>query len=304
MTRKTQVTVVGLGPMGATMAETFLKAGYTVTVWNRTASKAGPLVDQGAALAVSPAEALEASELIVLSQLDYQAMYDSLGGATGALKGRVLVNLSSDTPERLRAASTWAAGHGADLITAGIMTPPPGIGQPGAYTFYSGSEAVLEKHRETLAALSDVTYVGADHGLAMLYYTAQLGIFWGTLTGYMHALALVGSAGITPEAFRPYGTETIGGVAGDGPMGYVRILTEEIARGDYPGGENSLHMQAVSADHLVEASRAAGLDTTYVDAVKDLFWKAVGQGHGTDGLASVIEAIKSGPAPRESTPAK
>jgi 3-hydroxyisobutyrate dehydrogenase-like beta-hydroxyacid dehydrogenase len=291
--QQTQVTVIGLGPMGATMAETFLKAGHRVTVWNRTASKADPLVAQGAVLARTAAEALIASELVVISQLDYQSMYDSVGSATDALKGKVLVNLSSDAPEKLRAASAWAAEHGADLLTGGIMTPPPGIGQPGAYTFYSGSEAVLEKHHATLKALTDVSYVGADTGLAMLFYQAQLFLFWSTLTSYMHAVALVGSAGVSPEAFRPYAAETVGSLAGDGPMGFLKILTEEFEAGVYPGELNSLHMQAVSANHVVEASRDAGLDTAFPVALKDLFWRAVEQGHGAEGLGSVIEAIKN-----------
>ncbi|MFG1998543.1 NAD(P)-dependent oxidoreductase [Spirillospora sp. NPDC048911] len=292
-TQKTPVTVIGLGPMGATMAETFLKAGHPVTVWNRTASKAAPLVAQGATLAATPADALAANDLVIISQIDYQAMYDSIGSATGSLEGRVLVNLSSDTPEKLRAAGAWAAGHGADLITGGIMVPPPGIGQPGAYTFYSGSEAVLEKHRETLKVLTDVTYVGADQGLAMLFYTAQLFIFWSSLASYMHAVALVGSAGVAPETFRPYGAATIGDLAGDGPMGFVKILTAEIEKREYPGELNSLLMQAVSSDHVVEASRAAGLDTAYPTALRDLFWRAVDMGHGADGLGSLFEALKT-----------
>jgi 3-hydroxyisobutyrate dehydrogenase-like beta-hydroxyacid dehydrogenase len=291
-TTKSPVTVIGLGPMGAKMAETFLKAGHPVTVWNRTASKADPLVAQGAALAATPAEALAAAELVVISQTHYQAMYDSLGGATDALKGRVLVNLSSDTPEVLRAASRWAADHGAEFLTGGIMVPPPGIGQPGAFTFYSGPETVLERHGATLKALSDTTYVGADPGLAMLYYQASLFMFWSALTSYMHALAMLGSAGVEPEAVLPYAAGLYSDLASDGPMGYLKILTREIGAGRYPGGDNSLRMQAISADHLVEASRDAGLDTAYPQALRDLLWRTVEMGHGGDGLSAVFEALK------------
>jgi 3-hydroxyisobutyrate dehydrogenase-like beta-hydroxyacid dehydrogenase len=289
---KTPVTVIGLGPMGAKMAETFLKAGHPVTVWNRTASKADPLVAQGAALAATPAEALAASELVVISQTHYQAMYDSLGEATGELKGRVLVNLSSDTPEVLRAASRWAADHGAELLTGGIMSPPQGIGQPGVFTFYSGPETILERHGATLKALSDTTYVGADHGLAMLYYQASLFMFWSALSSYMHAAALLGSAGVAPDAFQPYAAGLFSDLASDGPMGYLKIITEELVAGRYPGGNNSLHMQAVGADHLVEASRDAGVDTAYPQALRDLFWRTVEMGHGDDGVSAVFEALK------------
>ena len=289
---KSPVTVIGLGPMGAKMAETFLKAGHPVTVWNRTASKADPIVAQGATPAATPAEALGAAELVVISQTHYQAMYDSIGDATGALKGRVLVNLSSDTPEALRAASRWASGHGAELLTGGIMVPPPGIGQPGAFTFYSGPEPVLERHGATLKALSDTTYMGADPGLAMLYYQASLFMFWSAMSSYMHALAMLGSAGVAPEAVLPYAAGLYSDLASDGPMGYLKIITKEVSAGRYPGGDNSLYMQAVGADHLVEASRDAGVDTAYPKAIRDLFWRAVEMGHGGDGVGSVLEAMK------------
>jgi 3-hydroxyisobutyrate dehydrogenase-like beta-hydroxyacid dehydrogenase len=276
------------------MAETFLAKGHPTTVWNRTASKADPLVKKGASYAATPEDALAASELVVISQTDYKAMYDSLGPATGALKGRVLVNLSSGTPEELREAGAWAVSHGAELVTGGIMVPPPGIGQPGAYVFYSGPQDVLERHRGTLEALADVTYVGHDLGLAMLYYQAQLFIFWSTLTSYMHSVALLGSAGVRPEAFRPFAARTMLDLADEGPMGFLKIITAELEAGEYPGGENSLQMQATGMLHVVEAFRDAGVDTTFAEGLRAVFDRTVADGHGADGLSSLFETAKKG----------
>ncbi|SEG69670.1 3-hydroxyisobutyrate dehydrogenase [Thermomonospora echinospora] len=286
------VTVIGLGAMGAAMAEAFLKDGRPTTVWNRTAAKADPLVDKGAQRASTPAEALAAGELVVISQLDYPAMYDTFAGAEAALDGKVLVNLSSGTPQELREAAGWAAGHGARLVTGGIMVPPPGIGTPDSYVFYSGPEPALDTHRKTLETLGAVTYVGADPGLAMLYYQAMLMMFWSTLTSYFHAVALVGSAGATAEDLRPFAARLYGQLTGDGPMGFLPILTREIDAREYPGEQNSLHMQAVGAAHVVEAFRDAGLHTGMPGALRDLFAQADAAGHGAEGLTSVIEVIR------------
>ncbi|AQZ68720.1 hypothetical protein BKM31_51065 [[Actinomadura] parvosata subsp. kistnae] len=280
------VTVVGLGPMGSKMAETFLAAGHAVKVWNRTASKADPLVAQGAVRAASAAD----GELLVVSQISYQAMYDSLGEAR--LDGKVVVNLSSGSPDELREAARWVAGRGGTLITAGIMVPPPGIGQPGAYSFYSGPQDVLDRHRATLEALGGVTYVGADHGLAMMYYQALLLIFWTSLTSHMHAMAMLGSAGVSALEFLPFARELFTQLGGDGPMGYAKILAEEVAAGVYPGGENSLHMQAVSLGHALEALTQAGVETTVPEALLRLFERADAEGRGEEGLGTVIESIK------------
>ncbi|TYB62729.1 NAD(P)-dependent oxidoreductase [Nonomuraea sp. PA05] len=281
-----EVTVVGLGPMGAKMAETFLAAGHQVKVWNRTASKADPLVAQGAGRAASAAD----GDLLVVSQISYQAMYDSLGDA--GLDGKVVVNLSSGAPDELREAARWVAERGGTLITAGIMVPPPGIGQPGAYSFYSGPEDVLDRHRATLEALGGVTYVGTDAGLAMMYYQSLLLIFWSSLTSHMHAMALMGTAGVSPMEFLPFARETFSQLGGDGPMGYAKILAEETAAGAHPGGENSLHMQAVGLGHAVEALAAAGVETTVPEALLRLFERADAEGRGGEGLGTVIESIK------------
>ncbi|MEV4164354.1 NAD(P)-dependent oxidoreductase [Nonomuraea dietziae] len=283
----THVTVIGLGAMGSTMAEMFLKAGHQVTVWNRTPGKAGALVALGAREASSPAEA---GELLVISQLDYQAMYDSLGDVD--LQGKVLVNLSSDAPSVLREASDWVAARGGVLVTGGIMVPPPGIGRPGAYTFYSGPAEVVTRHTETLEAISDVTYVGADPGLAMVFYQSQLFMFWSGLTAYMYASALAQSAGVAPSQLLPFAQETFGGIAGEGPMGFLKYLTAEFEERSYPGEDNSLHMQAVGMAHVVHAFEEAGIDATLPVALKRLFDRADAEGRGAEGLGTVIESIK------------
>jgi 3-hydroxyisobutyrate dehydrogenase-like beta-hydroxyacid dehydrogenase len=287
---KTPVIVIGLGPMGAAMARTFLGNGHPTTVWNRTASKAAPLVKDGATLAPTAAEALAASELVVVSQTDYKAMYDSLDGAD--LKGRVIVNLSSGSPGELRRASEWVSERGGVLLTGGVMVPPPGIGQPGAYVFYSGPEGALESHREALGELGDVTFVGEDPGLSMLYYQSQIYLFWSTLAAYMHAVALLGTAGVSAQEFRPFAASLLTELASDGPMGFLKQLTEEFEAGVYPGADNTLRMQAVGADHVVEAAREAGIDVAGPTALRDLFWRAVDAGHGEDGLSAVIEAVR------------
>ncbi|MEV1167196.1 NAD(P)-binding domain-containing protein [Nonomuraea sp. NPDC049784] len=281
-----QVTVVGLGPMGSKMAETFLAAGHEVAVWNRTASKAAPLVAKGARQAASAAD----GELLVVSQISYQAMYDSLGDAR--LDGKAVVNLSSDTPEALRRAARWVEERGGTLITAGIMVPPPAIGLPGAYAFYSGPKEVLDRHAGTLEALSEVTYVGPDQGLAMMYYQAQLLIFWSSLTSFMHAMALLRTAEVPPREFLPFAQNLFTQVGGDGPMGYAKILADCFEAGEYPGGQNSLHMQAVGIGHAVEALAEAGMETTVPGALKALFERADAEGRGHEGLGTVIESIR------------
>lgn len=277
------MTVIGLGAMGSTMARTYVAAGHPTTVWNRTPGKADGL---GAVPAATAAEAVAASTVVVISQVDYPAMFESLADAD--LQGRVLVNLSSDSPERLRVASTWAAERGGTLVTGGIMVPPPGIGQPGSYAFYAGPAEAVDAHRATLEVLGRVEHVGTDPGLAMLYYQAMLNIFWSTLISYFYSASLVGSA----EQLRPYVATMLADLTQEGPMGFLRILTTQLESGEYPGAENNLHMQAVGSEHMVQAFTEAGLDATVPGAVAELFARADAAGFGADGFAALVEMVR------------
>jgi 3-hydroxyisobutyrate dehydrogenase-like beta-hydroxyacid dehydrogenase len=283
MSSREAVTVIGLGSMGSTMAKTFVAAGHPTTVWNRTPGKADGL---GAVPAATAAEAVAASAVVVVSQVDYPAMVESLAAAD--LRGRVLVNLSSDSPERLREAAAWVAERGGTLVTGGIMVPPPGIGKPGAYAFYAGPAEAVEAHRATLVVLGRVDHVGTDPGLAMLYYQAMLNIFWTTLISYFYSASLVGSA----EQLRPYVATMLTDLTQEGPMGFLRILTTQLDSGDYPGGENNLHMQAVGSEHVVQAFVDAGLDATVPGAVAELFARADAAGFGAGGLSALVELVR------------
>ncbi|GAB2871647.1 NAD(P)-dependent oxidoreductase [Streptomyces mayteni] len=287
------VTVIGLGAMGSAMATALLDAGHPVTVWNRTAAKAEPLVASGARLAASPTEALAASELTVLSLVDYAAMHAILDDAEpSALRGRVLANLSDDTPERLRAAHRWAVERGVELLTGGVMTPPPGIGKPGAYVFYAGAEAALEAHRDALGALGRPDHLGTDPGLAMLHYQALILVFWSALTSYFHAAALLETAGVPAAEARSHVVGLLRDLTAEGPLGFFDGVTEQIERRVYPGEFNSLDMQVTGARHLVETFADAGLGTTFPTALWELFRRTAAAGYGANNLTSVIELIR------------
>ena len=94
-------SVIGLGPMGQATVKSLLKAGYEVTVWNRSSGKADTMVELGARKASTVAEALDAGAVTLLSLTHYAAMYDVLSQV--ALDGKTIINLSSDSPEKARA---------------------------------------------------------------------------------------------------------------------------------------------------------------------------------------------------------
>lgn len=285
------ITVIGLGPMGQAMVRTLIAGGHPVTVWNRTASRADGVVADGAIQAATPAEAVAASELLIVSLTDYQAMYDVLADATSSLSGRTIVNLSSDSPERTREAAAWAARHGAAFVTGGVMVPAPVVGTEAAYVYYSGAFDAFEEHRATLARIGAPRFVGDDPGLAQLMYQAHLDVFLTILSALLHATALVGTAGIKAAEFLPELIETVRDIpamlaAGEEPSG-------SIDAGDHPGELSTVTMMGATADHIVAASEAAGIDLDLPRAVQAHYRRAIEAGHGSDGWTRIIDGIRS-----------
>ncbi|CAL9483046.1 NAD(P)-dependent oxidoreductase [Streptomyces sp. enrichment culture] len=280
------VTVIGLGPMGSAMAGAFLDRGHAVTVWNRTASRADALVERGARLAGTVDEALSAAGLIVLSLTDYDAMYAVLGGADpAALRGRVLVNLTSDTPDRAREAAAWAAERGAVQLTGGVLTPPSGIGDPASTTLYSGPREAFDAHRATLEALTAADHRGEEPGLAALLYQLNMVMFWTALSGYWQALALAGAHGLTASDLRPLALEALD------LRKFVEFYTPRLDAGDHRGDVDRIAMGLASAEHVVHTVAGAGVDTALPEAVAALFRRAVEAGHGADSATRLVEVL-------------
>nr|BFD88307.1 NAD(P)-binding domain-containing protein [Streptomyces sp. Xyl84] len=285
------VTVIGLGPMGQAMTRTLLTAGHPVTVWNRTAGRADGVVTDGATLAATPSEAVEASDLVILSLTDYQAMYDILGSATASLAGRTLVNLSSDTPDRSREAATWAAGHDATFLTGGVMVPAPMVGTEAAHVYYSGRDQVMERHLAALTLLGTPKYLGEDPGLAQMMYQAQLAVFLTTLSGLMHATAMLGTAGMKAKEALPEllsSADSIGDILRAGEENPGTALDA----GEHPGDLSTVTMMGATSDHIVETSTSLGLDLALPLAVQAHYRRAIENGHGSDNWTRIIDSIR------------
>ncbi|EPH40181.1 NAD(P)-binding domain-containing protein [Streptomyces aurantiacus] len=285
------VTVIGLGPMGQAMAAAYLDRGYEVTLWNRTASRADALVARGAKLAATPEQALSANELVILSLIDYDAMYGVLEGAEEAVAGRVLVNLSSDTPEKARAAARRVAELGGTHLTGGVLSPPPGIGSPDMSTFYSGPRAAYDQHRAALEVITGKTdYRGEDPGLAALMYQLNMVVFWPAMLSYWQAVALADAHGLTAADIAPYVSENFAGMGQ-----FIDFYAARIDAGNHAGDVDRLSMGVASMEHVVHTNADSGVDTAFPRAVLDAFHRGADAGFGADSFSSVIKLMKKQP---------
>lgn len=286
---KSAVTVLGLGPMGRSLAGAFLAAGLPTTVWNRTPGRDRELVERGAIGARSAEEAVAASALTVVCVVNYDASDAILRqpAVTDALRGRTVVNLSADTPDRARDTANWAAEHGIRYLDGAIMTPVTTIGTSDAVFLHSGPKDLYEEHRSTLDALGGThTHLGEQIGRAAAYDVALLDVFWTAMAGYVHALAIARAEGITARELAPF-------VKGIGEI-LPPIFEEsaaEVDDGSFSGADNPITSAASTMAHVVHVSEAHGIDAGVMRAVEGLARRVIGLGHGTDGFIRVVDVL-------------
>ena len=152
----TSVTVLGLGPMGQALAGALLDANHRATVWNRTESKADAVRARGAVWAPTPADAVAAGDLTIINLVDHDVVDNVVSAAGDAITGRVIVGLSSDTPDRARQTAKLVENLGGRYLDGAIMTPTDTIGSDSASILFAGPLDVFDARREVFAALGEV----------------------------------------------------------------------------------------------------------------------------------------------------
>ncbi|MER7761581.1 NAD(P)-binding domain-containing protein [Streptomyces sp. NPDC097619] len=284
------VAVLGLGQLGARLAQAFLAAGHATTVWNRTGAKADPFVAQGAVRADTVAEAVAAAPLVVVCLPDYPTVAALLDPLTEPLRGRILVNLTSGTPQDALDAADRAARHGIDYLDGAAMSGTRLVGSPEALFLFSGSPGTFAAARTVLEALGRPVHLGATPSLAAVYDTALFGQVWGALAGFHQALALTGTAGVDPVAFAEVAT---------GYLGFIASMMTEHARhvrqGSFPDDDGTVEVHAAAMEHLLHTSRTAGIGTELPELLGALLARTAEAGHATSGTASISRTLTHTP---------
>ncbi len=283
-------TVLGLGAMGSALARALLDAGHLVTAWNRTPARGASLGNAGACLRADAAEAIADSDIVIACVSDYAATGAFLHSpaAAAALRGRLLVQLTSGIPREARALEIWARAQGADYLDGAILAYPSGIGAPECTILYSGAAAAWERGRPVLAALgANAIWLGPDAGAAAALDAAFLAFYYGATLAWLHGAAICESEGLPVEGYLdamlpvlPVITETL------------RTATAMIARGDYAGQQCTLAVHAAAMGHVRRVSAENGAGRELAEVVERLVADTVALGRAGDELPAVFERLR------------
>jgi len=282
------VALLGVGTMGAGMAANLLKAGFSLSVYNRTATKARAI--DGARFASTPAEAvLDASVIISMLADDAasrEVWLDENGALDAAADGAVLVESSTVSPAWIAELAMLAGRRGLDLLDAPV-TGSRLQAEAGQLSFLvGGSDSALKKAIPVLKAMSkEIVHFGpVGSGAKMkLINNFLCGVQVASLA---EGLVWIERSGLDRDKALAF---LKGGAAGSPLLG---AISARMASQNY--AVNFL-LKLMRKDLVYAESEAAqcNVDLKTSEIARTLFEAAIEQGLGDQDMASVIEPLRA-----------
>jgi L-serine 3-dehydrogenase (NAD+) len=195
-----RVAFVGLGAMGLPMAKNLARAGFPLTVWNRTAATAASVVELGASAADTPANAAAAADVTLLCLPSSPEVHDILtrpdGVLAGAARGSIVIDCSTIDPQASRGFSALCAEHGVDFLEAPLSGGTIGATNGTLTLMIGGDAAVLERARPALQAVGKNLFHVGGPGAGQTVKLCNQMIFAAQVVAVSEAYTLLGDAGI------------------------------------------------------------------------------------------------------------
>ena len=173
------ISYLGLGTMGSGMATHLLKAGYELTVWNRSAEKCEALARKGARVANTPAAAIRDVDLAIYMLSNDQAVEDVVFGANGILsginEGQIAIDMSTVLPATSLREQEAYAKRRVDFLDAPVFGSKQESADAKLWIMAAGNKDIFEKVKPVLEHLGQtVHYFGKNGNAAAMKLVGNL----------------------------------------------------------------------------------------------------------------------------------
>jgi len=281
---------VGLGVMGAPMALNLLRAGFPLTVYNRSAARAAPLAEAGASVAVSPQAVAMASRIVFVNVSDDAAVEEVLFGPAGLVRGlaegALVVDMGTTSPAATRNFAGRLASQGVTLLDAPVSGGEAGARAGTLSIMVGGLAEGFERALPLLQVLgSNIVHVG-ETGAGQVAKACNQIVVSATLMGVAEALTFARRQGVSPERVRQ---ALLGGFA------YSRILEvhgQRMLEGQFaPGFRARLHQKDLGI--VTREAQALNLALPASALAAQLMNALVGLGHAESDSSALVEVIEA-----------
>ena len=165
-----RISYLGLGTMGSGMASNLLKAGYELSVWNRSGEKCKPFARKGARVADSPADAARDVDLVIYMLSNDQAVEEVVFGANGILngikEGQIAIDMSTVLPATSLREQEAYAKRGVDFLDAPVFGSKKESAEAKLWIMAAGNKAIFEKVKPVLEKLGQTVHYFGKNGNA------------------------------------------------------------------------------------------------------------------------------------------
>jgi 2-hydroxy-3-oxopropionate reductase len=286
-----RIGFVGTGIMGAPMARNALKAGFPVTVTNRTLARAEPLAKDGAKVVRTPREVAAASDIVVTMVVDSPdvevVLFGKDGIAAGAHEGLLAVDMSTISPARTKEFAARAAKNTPPFRT---LDAPVSGGEIGAIEarlsiMIGGEASDVDRARPLFEALGKTIVHVGEHGAGQATKLAnQIAVAINNL-GVAEALVFAASQGIDLEKVRQV-------IAGGAGMSWAMAnYAPKMLAGDFRPGF-MVDLQQKDLRLVLGDADAAHLSLPGVSLAHELYNALQAAGEGRDGNHALIKVIE------------
>ena len=197
---KESVGFIGLGIMGRGMARNLIRAGFAVTVWNRTASRMPPLVDLGATTGHSPADVAARCDILVLCVSDTKDVEEVLFGAQGvthgAAEGLLVIDTSTISPEATRTMAQRLLSNGVCMLDAPISGGSEGAANGTLSIMVGGTHADFDRALPVLEAMGQTITLVGGQGAGQTVKLVNQVLVVGTMLAVSEALLFAEAGGL------------------------------------------------------------------------------------------------------------
>ena len=277
------VAFLGTGLLGSAMVERMLAQGDSVTVWNRTVSKAQALQPAGATLALTAGEAVAAADHVHLALTD-DAVVDAILAAVipGLRPGTIVMDHSTTSPVATRARVDRMARSGVRFLHAPVFMSPQMCREGKGLIMVSGPADVFEMVQPALARMTaDVWYLGDRSELASAYKLFGNSMLFAINAGLSDVLAMAKNLGVPSqdalEVFSRFNT----GLA-------IPMRGQKMASGDFSA---MFELAMARKDVRLMIESAGGQPLIVLPALAARMDEVIAAGHGNDDFAAIAAPV-------------
>jgi 3-hydroxyisobutyrate dehydrogenase len=281
-----RIGFLGLGTMGAPLANNLRKAGYAITVWNRTGARAATLVEKGAEPARTPRECAAGKDLVFTCLTDEQALEEVLEGPEGVLAalapGDLLVDTSTAGTRAARSLRERVEARGAQLVAAPLLGSKAAAEKAQLVVVAGGPAAARERARPALHAISARLFELDDAVQAALMKLVVNAVGGAMVTAFGEALALGASGGLPLLQM----LDTLQASGFHSPIYLMK--GEQLAKRDL-APRFQLALAEKDQRLAQEAAADQGARMPLNETVRRLLREAIDAGHGEEDMCAVAE---------------